>query len=213
MIVYQEAKRRPNYAFDETFCTAHASGNIHCAFSTYIFFSDVKLDFQIVAFYQKTKLMYFKMLIKYNIPISKSETRILTRIYDAYHIINLKQIYDKIMVRTAIQVVTVDKALNHTQVRVAYDLWPCCIITDSSIRTPYPDRLSHWNTLSGSTVAFFGQTRTWPSSCLFVLYNWAASWENQRFAYAKTKTQISFAVTAKLIAVTAKLISAFVFAT
>ena len=34
---------------------------------------------------------------------------------------------------------------------------------------------------------------------------WAASWENQRFAYAKTKTQISFAVTMKLI-------SAFVFA-
>ena len=34
----------------------------------------------------------------------------------------------------------------------------------------------------------------------------AASWENQQTAYAKTKTQISFAVTAKLI-------SAFVFAT
>ena len=36
--------------------------------------------------------------------------------------------------------------------------------------------------------------------------NYAASWENQHFAYAKTKTQISFTVTAKLI-------SAFVFAT
>ena len=36
-------------------------------------------------------------------------------------------------------------------------------------------------------------------------HNWAASWENQQSAYAKTKTQISFAVTAKLI-------SAFVFA-
>ena len=35
---------------------------------------------------------------------------------------------------------------------------------------------------------------------------WAASWENRLFAFAKTKTQISFAVTAKLI-------SAFVFAT
>ena len=35
---------------------------------------------------------------------------------------------------------------------------------------------------------------------------WASSWENLLFAYAKTKTQISFAVTAKLI-------SAFVFAT
>ena len=34
----------------------------------------------------------------------------------------------------------------------------------------------------------------------------ATSWENQQSAYAKTKTQISFAVTAKLI-------SAFVFAT
>ena len=38
------------------------------------------------------------------------------------------------------------------------------------------------------------------------LHIWAASWENQQSAYAKTKTQISFAVTAKLI-------SAFVFAT
>ena len=37
-------------------------------------------------------------------------------------------------------------------------------------------------------------------------HNWAASWENQQSAYAKTKTQSSFAVTAKLI-------SAFVFAT
>ena len=35
---------------------------------------------------------------------------------------------------------------------------------------------------------------------------WAATWENRIFACAKTKTQISFAVTAKLI-------SAFVFAT
>ena len=35
---------------------------------------------------------------------------------------------------------------------------------------------------------------------------WAATWENRIFAYAKTKTQISFAVTAKLINV-------FVFAT
>ena len=35
---------------------------------------------------------------------------------------------------------------------------------------------------------------------------WAATWENRIFAYAKTKTQISFAVTAKLISV-------FVFAT
>ena len=35
---------------------------------------------------------------------------------------------------------------------------------------------------------------------------WAATWENQQSAYAKTKTQISFAVTVKLI-------STFVFAT
>ena len=40
---------------------------------------------------------------------------------------------------------------------------------------------------------------------LSMKWKWAASWENQRFAYAKTKTQISFAVTAKLI-------RAFVFA-
>ena len=38
------------------------------------------------------------------------------------------------------------------------------------------------------------------------IIKWAASWENQQSAYAKTKTQISFAVTAKLI-------STFVFAT
>ena len=41
---------------------------------------------------------------------------------------------------------------------------------------------------------------------LNMLCKWAATWENRIFAYAKTKTQISFAVTAKLI-------SAFVFAT
>ena len=38
-----------------------------------------------------------------------------------------------------------------------------------------------------------------------ILTIWAASWENQLFAYAKTKAQISFAVTTKLI-------SGFVFA-
>ena len=42
--------------------------------------------------------------------------------------------------------------------------------------------------------------------CFCFGYIWAASWENQQSAYVKTKTQISFAVTAKLI-------SAFVFAT
>ena len=40
----------------------------------------------------------------------------------------------------------------------------------------------------------------------FTHSKWAASWETRIFAYAKTKAQISFAVTAKLI-------SAFVFAT
>ena len=47
------------------------------------------------------------------------------------------------------------------------------------------------------------------TSCLTVFHVRdirAAPWENQQSAYAKTKTQISFAVTAKLI-------SAFVFAT
>ena len=38
------------------------------------------------------------------------------------------------------------------------------------------------------------------------MYIWATPWENQIFAYAKTKVQISLVVTAKLI-------SAFVFAT
>ena len=41
---------------------------------------------------------------------------------------------------------------------------------------------------------------------LILKHIWATTWENRIFAYAKTKTQISFAVTAKLI-------SAFVFAT
>ena len=39
-----------------------------------------------------------------------------------------------------------------------------------------------------------------------VCFIWAATWENRIFSYAKTKTQISFAVTAKLFSV-------FVFAT
>ena len=58
-----------------------------------------------------------------------------------------------------------------------------------------------------------GRSTTWPIgvgftivTCLIIHYNWASLWENGLFAYAKTKTQISFAVTAKLI-------SAFVFAT
>ena len=47
--------------------------------------------------------------------------------------------------------------------------------------------------------------------CIALIYMrknniWASSWENQQSAYAKPKAQISFAVTAKLI-------SAFVFAT
>ena len=33
------------------------------------------------------------------------------------------------------------------------------------------------------------------------IFIWAASWENQQSAYAKTKTQISFAVTAKQISI------------
>ena len=36
---------------------------------------------------------------------------------------------------------------------------------------------------------------------LMIVNIWAALWENQRFAYAKTKTQTTFAVTAKLISV------------
>ena len=44
------------------------------------------------------------------------------------------------------------------------------------------------------------------SAILLTCIKWAATWENRIIAYAKTKTQISFAVTAKLISV-------FVFAT
>ena len=52
---------------------------------------------------------------------------------------------------------------------------------------------------------------TWPalgplSDRFLYITIWAATWENRIFAYAKRKTQISFAVTAKLISV-------FVFAT
>ena len=47
---------------------------------------------------------------------------------------------------------------------------------------------------------------TWSLKALQFKEKWAPTWENRIFAYAKTKTQISFAVTAKLINV-------FVFAT
>ena len=46
------------------------------------------------------------------------------------------------------------------------------------------------------------ETKNWLYGCII----WASSWENRLFAYAKTKSQISFTVTAKLI-------SAFVFTT
>ena len=46
------------------------------------------------------------------------------------------------------------------------------------------------------------EKKNWLYGCII----WASSWENRLFAYAKTKSQISFAVTAKLI-------STFVFAT
>ena len=49
---------------------------------------------------------------------------------------------------------------------------------------------------------YFSQCCTWTYNEII----WASLWENRPIAYAKTKTQISFAVTAKLI-------SAFVFAT
>ena len=44
-----------------------------------------------------------------------------------------------------------------------------------------------------------------PNFYLLELHIWASSWENRIFAYAEAKTQISFEVTAKLI-------SAFIFA-
>ena len=60
---------------------------------------------------------------------------------------------------------------------------------------------------------FFASENVFDFSCIHVVLTsairenkWAASWENGIFAYAKTKAQISFAVTAKLI-------SAFSFAT
>ena len=65
-----------------------------------------------------------------------------------------------------------------------------------------------------STPWIFKKFRT-KNCVIFNLYTninhkWDATWENQQSAHAKTKTQISFAVTAK---VTAKLISIFVFGT
>ena len=55
------------------------------------------------------------------------------------------------------------------------------------------------------------QVQTFCESCMTEISAdkkvlWAATWENRIFAYAKTKMQISFAVTAKLI-------SAFIFTT
>ena len=55
-------------------------------------------------------------------------------------------------------------------------------------------------------ILFYLVLRTSYISQLYRKIIWAASWENQQSAHAKTKAQISFAVTAKLI-------SAFVFAT
>ena len=59
-----------------------------------------------------------------------------------------------------------------------------------------------WNNAICSVFFFSKNGKTDLSSTII----WAATWENRILAYAKTKTQISFAVTAKLI-------SAFVFAT
>ena len=59
-----------------------------------------------------------------------------------------------------------------------------------------PEPLKKWVFSQGE----HNQKFTFPSIPI-----WASLWENRIFAYAKTKTQISFAVTAKLI-------SAFVFA-
>ena len=62
------------------------------------------------------------------------------------------------------------------------------------------------NTIGSASSLVFGSWRVLCPGTANVL----SSREIKRFAYAKTKVQISFAVTAKLV--TAKLISAFVFA-
>ena len=72
------------------------------------------------------------------------------------------------------------------------------------------DQTAHMNSLTCFLFFFclYGHNSVcfmrWQIWC--PIYSWAATWENQQSAYAKTKAQISFTVTAKLI-------SAFVFAT
>ena len=66
--------------------------------------------------------------------------------------------------------------------------------------------IKHW--VYNKWTGYHLHTTNWIYSNIILIKRviiWASSWENRLFAYAKTKTQIS-------VAVTAKLISAFVFA-
>ena len=66
--------------------------------------------------------------------------------------------------------------------------------------------IKHW--VYNKWTGYHLHTTNWIYSNIILIkcvIIWASSWENRLFAYAKTKTQIS-------VAVTAKLISAFVFA-
>ena len=70
----------------------------------------------------------------------------------------------------------------------------CCVIIDISSDCPI------------LTCLYYSMSVITQLQMNHLSFLWAASWENRSFNYVKTKTQISFTVTAKLI-------SAFVFAT
>ena len=75
----------------------------------------------------------------------------------------------------------------------------CCFFgPNSSLPVNLNDRCRYKSDMWLCPTRFKQKT----NNILFIIitgYTWAASWKNQRFAYVKTKTQISFAVTAKLI--------------
>ena len=81
--------------------------------------------------------------------------------------------------------------------------WPITNHIAHDIRFPMVYRRTNCHKI----LTLSSQKSRYIIKCIRILIHiWATSWENRFFAYAKTKMQISFTVTAKLI-------SAFVFAT
>ena len=82
---------------------------------------------------------------------------------------------------------------------------PSGFIADEASVASAPNKPKRTELAERKLVLYYDEVKLVPSKLLLFLIC-AATWENQQYAYAKTKAQISFAVTAKLI-------SAFVFAT